>query len=129
MPIIKISHLRCPKCGYKFYYKWLPGASFTSVRLGKYRYTRCPRCKHMSMFNVWNTRVSKTGRRQKRYNDVITTITYLPMIIAFVLLVVFTSILLGSYTYLAVELIVIEISAMLLTCFSLIFKILPKEEA
>jgi hypothetical protein len=30
------------KCGKQFDCKWLPGGSFTAVRLGKERYMRCP---------------------------------------------------------------------------------------
>ncbi len=130
MAIIKTSRLKCPKCGHRFYYKWLPGGSFTSIRLGTSRYMRCPNCKKWSMFNIWKTRTNKKPNdNSKRYNDAITTITYAPMIAAFVLLVVFTSLVFASIgTNIAIELIIIEISAMLLTCFSLIFKILPKEE-
>lgn len=129
MPLINTSNLKCPKCGYRFHYKWLPVAALSSVGLTTRNRLRCPKCKHLSNFNISGTNVLRAGGKTKRYNDIITAVTYMPMIIAFVLLVVFTSVVLKSYTYLAVELVVIEISAMLLTCFSLIFKILPKEEA
>jgi prepilin signal peptidase PulO-like enzyme (type II secretory pathway) len=38
---IQLSHLKCPKCGIEFDYAYLPGASFTSIRLGGSRFLRC----------------------------------------------------------------------------------------
>lgn len=46
------SDLKCPKCGYGFRYKWIPGVSFTAIKLGKYRYMRCPNCKRFALFNI-----------------------------------------------------------------------------
>jgi len=55
--IVQLSHLKCKKCGTEFDYAWIPGVSFTSVRLGNSRYLRCPVCTKWSVFNIWNTRV------------------------------------------------------------------------
>jgi len=52
------SHLRCKKCGVEFDYRWVPLVSVTAVRLGKYRYFRCPACKKGSTFNIWDTRIN-----------------------------------------------------------------------
>ena len=51
------SKLKCPKCGYEFEYKWIPGVSFTSIKLGKKRYMRCPECRKFSLFNIWDTKI------------------------------------------------------------------------
>lgn len=51
------SALACPKCGKGFEYKWVPGASFSAVRLGKDRYLRCPFCHGWSTYDVFDTRV------------------------------------------------------------------------
>jgi hypothetical protein len=50
------SHLTCPKCQGSFDYDWIPGVSFTAVRLGKYRYMACPLCHQWSLFDVWDAR-------------------------------------------------------------------------
>ena len=55
--LIQQSHLKCPKCSIEFDYAYLPGASFTSVRLGGSRFLRCPNCHKWSVFNIWKTRV------------------------------------------------------------------------
>jgi len=55
--VIQLSHLDCPKCSGEFDYAFLPGGSFTSVRLGNSRYLQCPICHKWSVFNIWNTRV------------------------------------------------------------------------
>ena len=55
--VVQLSHLKCPKCGSEFDYAYVPGASFTSVRLGGSRFLRCPVCHKWSVFNIWNTRV------------------------------------------------------------------------
>ncbi|MEA2053263.1 MAG: hypothetical protein U9O90_10700 [Euryarchaeota archaeon] len=52
------SKLKCPKCGYEFEYKWIPGASVTSIKLGKKRYMRCPECRKFSLFNIVDTKIS-----------------------------------------------------------------------
>ena len=52
-----VSHLKCEKCGTEFDYAWIPGISFTSVRLGPSRWFRCPVCRKFSVFDIWDTRV------------------------------------------------------------------------
>jgi hypothetical protein len=51
------SRLSCPKCGKPFDYKWVPGGSLTTVRLGPTRYMRCPLCHEWSDFDIVTTRV------------------------------------------------------------------------
>ena len=55
------SALTCPKCGKAFEYKWVPGASFSAVRLGKDRYLRCTACHERSTYDVFDTRVQDTA--------------------------------------------------------------------
>lgn len=55
--VVQMAHLKCPKCNSEFDYSYIPGASFTSVRLGESRLIRCPVCHKWSMFNIWKTRV------------------------------------------------------------------------
>jgi len=45
-------HLTCPKCGGEFDYEFVPGASFTAIRLGTSRYMRCPLCRKFSVFSM-----------------------------------------------------------------------------
>ena len=53
------SKLTCPKCGKEFDYEWVPGGSFSSVRLGTKRYLRCPNCHEWSTFEILTTRAEK----------------------------------------------------------------------
>ncbi|MGD0978997.1 MAG: hypothetical protein ABR962_07650 [Candidatus Bathyarchaeia archaeon] len=53
------SKLTCPKCGKMFNYNWVPGGSFTSLRLGSKRYPRCPHCHKWSTYPIMSTRTSK----------------------------------------------------------------------
>ena len=53
----KLSHIVCPKCGLEFDYAWIPGASFTDVRLFNSRLFNCPGCGNCSKFNVYDTTV------------------------------------------------------------------------
>ena len=57
------SRLTCPKCGKTFDYHWLPGGSFSALRLGTVRYMRCEVCRKWSTFNIVSTIVKpdKTG--------------------------------------------------------------------
>jgi hypothetical protein len=55
--IVQLSHLKCEKCGTEFDYAWIPGVSFTSVRLLRWRFFRCPVCGAFSVFDIWDTRV------------------------------------------------------------------------
>jgi hypothetical protein len=57
IPPTQLSHLVCPHCELEFDYAWLPGASFTSIRLGPLRLFNCPRCGELSLFNIWRTKV------------------------------------------------------------------------
>lgn len=45
-------HLKCPKCGGEFDYEFVPGGSFTAIRLGTSRYMRCPLCHKFSVFSL-----------------------------------------------------------------------------
>ena len=44
--------LRCPKCGGEFDYEFVPGASFTAIRLWNARYMRCPLCHEFALFKM-----------------------------------------------------------------------------
>ncbi len=44
--------LTCPKCAQGFDYTFMPGASFTSFRLGTGRYMACPKCGKWSTFRL-----------------------------------------------------------------------------
>ena len=57
--IVQRSHLRCPKCQQEFDYDWVPGASFTAVRLGPARYMACPLCHHWSTFDLYGNMVTR----------------------------------------------------------------------
>jgi len=62
--LVQRSHLTCPKCHREFDYDWVPGGSFTAVRLGTARYMACPLCRKWSMFDIYHTIVARpaTGR-------------------------------------------------------------------
>ena len=57
--IVQRSHLRCPKCQQEFDYDWVPGASFTAVRLGPARYMACPLCHRWSAFDLYGHLVAR----------------------------------------------------------------------
>jgi RNA polymerase subunit RPABC4/transcription elongation factor Spt4 len=59
------SRLTCPKCGKQFNYEWVPGGSFSAVRLGNKRYLQCPNCHQWSTFEVWDNRIEETEMNQK----------------------------------------------------------------
>ena len=46
------AQLRCPNCRQEFDYKFTPGISFTSVRLGKSCYMGCPLCGRWPVFDL-----------------------------------------------------------------------------
>jgi hypothetical protein len=46
------SIVECPHCHYRFNYEFIPGASFTSIRLGPARIFKCPNCKELHKFNI-----------------------------------------------------------------------------
>ncbi len=54
---VRLSHLQCPKCGAGFDYAWVPGVSFTAIRLGRSRSFACPVCGQWSVFDIWDTKV------------------------------------------------------------------------
>jgi len=58
------SRLTCPKCGKQFDYEWVPGGSFSAVRLGSKRYLRCPKCHEWSTFEIWKTRIEESKTSQ-----------------------------------------------------------------
>ena len=49
---ITTSIVECPHCHYKFNYEFIPGTSFTSIRLGPARIFKCPNCKDLHKFNI-----------------------------------------------------------------------------
>jgi hypothetical protein len=49
------SKLTCSKCGNTFDYEWVPGGSFTALRLGTKRYMRCQVCKKWATFDIVST--------------------------------------------------------------------------
>ena len=53
------SRLTCPQCGNQFDYNWVPGGSFSAVRLGTKRYMQCPNCLEWSTFEILSTRIKK----------------------------------------------------------------------
>jgi hypothetical protein len=59
------SRLTCPKCGKTFDYNWLPGGSFSAVRMGKKRYLSCPLCHEWSTFDIWSTRIKAEEKPEK----------------------------------------------------------------
>ncbi len=46
----RVARLTCPKCQRSFDYAFVPGASLTSLRLGRSRYFACPLCGRWSVF-------------------------------------------------------------------------------
>ncbi len=46
----RVVRLTCPKCQRSFDYAFVPGASLTSLRLGRSRYFACPLCGRWSIF-------------------------------------------------------------------------------
>jgi hypothetical protein len=53
------SRLTCPKCQKQFDYNWVPGGSFSAIRLGAERYLRCPNCHAWSTFDILATRIKQ----------------------------------------------------------------------
>jgi len=50
------TRLSCPRCRRAFDYRWVPGASLSSFRLGTRRLLRCPLCGAWSVFDVRSSR-------------------------------------------------------------------------
>lgn len=44
--------VKCPKCKKTFEYVFIPGGSLTAMRLGRYRYMQCKRCKKFANFDL-----------------------------------------------------------------------------
>jgi DNA-directed RNA polymerase subunit RPC12/RpoP len=63
------SRLTCPKCGKQFDYNWVPGGSFSAVRLLNKRYMRCPKCLQWSTFEVWKTRIKESTTNQTKVTE------------------------------------------------------------
>jgi hypothetical protein len=63
MRLLQASHLKCKKCGAEFDYEWIPSASITSMRFGKWRYMGCPSCGLSSVFNIADTMVDPDTHR------------------------------------------------------------------
>jgi hypothetical protein len=61
--LVQRSRLTCPKCSQPFNYDWVPGVSLRAVRLGKGRYMTCPLCHQWSYFDIYDTMVARTDRR------------------------------------------------------------------
>jgi hypothetical protein len=60
--IVSRVRLTCPKCEKTFDFDFVPGASFTSLRLGRSRYMACPLCHQWSTFDMSSTRIPVTPR-------------------------------------------------------------------
>jgi hypothetical protein len=54
------SRLTCPNCRKTFDFDYIPGASFTAVRLGKQRYMACPLCHKWGLFDLSENRLPVT---------------------------------------------------------------------
>jgi hypothetical protein len=52
VPLSETVRLTCPKCGGSFDYEFIPGASFSAIRLGTSRYMRCPLCHKFAVFRM-----------------------------------------------------------------------------
>lgn len=72
------SILKCRKCGFRFNYSFIPGASVSAVRLGSSRYMRCPKCSRFGLFNLMEF---GTDPKLSTYSDSKITARYLPVII------------------------------------------------
>ncbi len=57
--IVSRSRLTCPKCHQVFDYDYMPGASFTALRLGRSRYMACPLCQKWSTFDLSEERLAR----------------------------------------------------------------------
>jgi hypothetical protein len=55
--IVSRSRLTCPKCHQTFDFDYIPGESFTAVRLGTSRYVACPPCHRWSVFELMGSQI------------------------------------------------------------------------
>jgi hypothetical protein len=62
MEVVWKSRLTCPKCGQTFDFNYVPGASFTALRLGRSRYMACPLCHRWSVFPLSETRIPSDSK-------------------------------------------------------------------
>lgn len=46
------ARLQCSHCHQRFHYEYVPGGSFTAVRLAGRRYMRCPLCHRFGLFDL-----------------------------------------------------------------------------
>jgi hypothetical protein len=85
--------LKCPKCGAVFDYEFVPGASFTAVRLGTSRYMRCPVCLRFSVFPMTGPEppesVSSAAGAAARYSDSRSTARWALLVIVPFLVLIF----------------------------------------
>jgi DNA-directed RNA polymerase subunit RPC12/RpoP len=58
--LTRTRRLLCPKCGSSFDYEFIPGASFSAIRLGNSRYMRCPICQRFSVFKMTGPEATPT---------------------------------------------------------------------
>jgi hypothetical protein len=57
--LVQRSRLTCPRCHQEFDYDFVPGASFSAIRLGKGRYMACPLCHQWGYFDLSATRIAR----------------------------------------------------------------------
>ena len=50
--VVRENTLVCPRCNGTFNYQFVPGASFTSLRLGTSRFMKCPLCGKWSVIKI-----------------------------------------------------------------------------
>ena len=50
--LVRTSRLTCPKCSGSFEYSFVPGASMSSLRLGRNRFMVCPLCHRWSVIRL-----------------------------------------------------------------------------
>lgn len=63
--------VKCPKCKKTFEYVFIPGGSLTSMRLGRYRYMQCMRCKKYANFDL----LTNLDRDTKKHIPIAQTIS------------------------------------------------------
>jgi len=57
--LVQRSRLTCSHCQKEFDYDFVPGASFTALRLGRGRYMSCPLCHRWGYFDLSATRIAR----------------------------------------------------------------------
>jgi len=61
--LVRTDRLTCPKCNGSFEYPFVPGASMSSLRLGRSRYMACPLCHRWSVIRL----TGNPGRRSETH--------------------------------------------------------------